>query len=240
MHFHWQNLNEDNRGNRKGWAYQGRAWWNFGAGGRRHICLEWNLWSKHCHVSFDVNDEDITLGLAFPPVALWLSLAGVFNIRRPREISLKVFSCALWWTIWRDPMGGWDSRLPRWRQGCSHIDDALLGRRRYSCETLSTHEVVIPMPEGPYPATLRMEKATWSRPRWFREVVFRADIDMKVPIPHEGKGENSWDCGKDALHGLTCPATTVEDAIAEAVRSVLKARRRYDGNAMAKYPVPVA
>ena len=233
-------MNEDHHGKRKGWAYQGRAWWHFGDGGRRHICFEWNLWSKCCHINFDVNDEDITLSLAFPPVSLWLSLAGVFNVRHPREIGIKVFSWALWWTIWRDPMCGWDSRMPWWRQGCLHVDDALLGRRRYSCETLSTHEVVVPMPEGPYPATLRMEKATWRRPRWFRETIFRASIDMKVPIPHEGKGENSWDCGEDALHGLTCPAKTVEDAIAEAVRSVLKARRRYDGNVMAKYPAPAA
>jgi hypothetical protein len=241
MNFHWQNLNEDHRGEVKGWPYQGRAWLHFGTDARRCIGVEWYLWRRSCALSFGVDEEgDFNIHVALPPVSLWLSLSQVIPTTRPREISLRIHDWALWWTLWRDPMGGWSRSIPRWRQGCFNVLDAVLGRTRYSCETLSEHKVSIPMPEGPYPATLRLEKATWTRPRWFRQVIFRASVDMAIPIPHEGKGENSWDCGKDALHGMTCPAKTVEDAVAEVVRSVLRSRRRYDGNAMAQYPAPAA
>ena len=88
-----------------------------------------------------------------------------------------------------------------------------------------------------YRAALKLEECEWKRPRWPWPVRRRtASIDVPKGIPHQGKGENSYDCGEDATFGLGCEAWTVDEAISKMVASVLKSRAKYDGNALAKYP----
>jgi hypothetical protein len=64
-------------------------------------------------------------------------------------------------------------------------------------------------------------------------------LDIPGGIPHNGKGENSWDCGDDGLWG--CGGDTVEEAIGHAVSSVLRSRRRYghDSHGTGREPVHV-
>jgi hypothetical protein len=57
----------------------------------------------------------------------------------------------------------------------------------------------------------------------------RANLDIERGVPTPGKGENSWDCGQDATYGLTCPASTVEEALASLRASVMRDRERYGG-----------
>ena len=71
---------------------------------------------------------------------------------------------------------------------------------------------------------------TFGRCWWnLTERVVRAEITPDTPIPHPGKGENSWDCGEDAIHSLTCQASTTHDAVGEIVKAVLRSRYRYGG-----------
>ena len=49
----------------------------------------------------------------------------------------------------------------------------------------------------------------------------------QIPVP--GKGENSWDCGEDATFSLSCPSTTISEAIGEMVKSCMRTRERYAG-----------
>jgi hypothetical protein len=57
----------------------------------------------------------------------------------------------------------------------------------------------------------------------------RAKITPDTPIPFPGKGENSWDCGEDATHSMTCNATNEQEAVAKLVASVLNDRYRHGG-----------
>jgi hypothetical protein len=64
------------------------------------------------------------------------------------------------------------------------------------------------------------------------------DLDIPGGIPHEGKGENSWDCGMDGLFG--CSGATVAEAIANAVRHTQRDRERYGGPHNLTRPMTVA
>ena len=87
--------------------------------------------------------------------------------------------------------------------------------------------VVIPMPEGIYHGTAKIELATWKRPLWFAKTQISTSIDCPKGIPFAGKGENSWDCGDDGLFGWGAEGDVVEHAIAHGVEIVLTNRRRY-------------
>jgi hypothetical protein len=59
--------------------------------------------------------------------------------------------------------------------------------------------------------------------------VLAASVDIPGGIPHPGKGENSWDCGMDGVYGLSCEATTVDEAVAAVHACATKNRERYGG-----------
>lgn len=80
------------------------------------------------------------------------------------------------------------------------------------------------MPEGSYRATVTIERDSWTRARWFARRIERAHVDIHDPIPTPGKGENSWDCGDDALHSSTFPCGTVPAAVGKIVGDVLAKR----------------
>lgn len=171
----------------------GRGWLHFGSGekrwGGRPVTLraEWNLRSTSCHVDLKVDDgdRDITLGLALPPVSLWLGVEGlpdwVFKtlgvsydqVRNlpdgcylmQREISVGIHHWALWWSFWH-PVHSWSSKTPRWRHGNFHFLDAVFGPTKFEKKTLDTQAVIIPMPERNYRGTVTIERRTWTRPRW--------------------------------------------------------------------------
>jgi hypothetical protein len=211
---------------------------------RRWLRVEWNLWSRFCGVEIDRRDMEgaWTVMLAFPPIAVWISFGGSFRGgAEARELSLRIHDGAIWWRLWCDP-NGWDSGRPRWRDGAWHPIDSLLGRAKYTSVNLATHAVVIPMPEGVYPATATFERCTWKRPRWFARVrdFTKIDIDREGGIPHEGKGENSWDCGTDGLCGYSTEGHNLARAVADGVERMLRYRRKYDGTMFPTYPSPSA
>lgn len=218
----------------------GVRWWlNLSA--RKTVRVELNWWTNFCHAGISCNDEGWTLRLAFPPVAIWITLQG-FPIWRPRrtakigeveyrlvddrECEVNIHNWTLHIYPWRKSME-WNSRDPWWVQGISFdIKRFVLGREECTLEVLEEGiPVLIPMPEGNYHGTVKIEQRTWKRPRWFSTVRKSASLDIPKGIPHAGKGENSWDCGDDGLFGIG--GSTVEEAIGNAVESVLRARRRY-------------
>lgn len=94
----------------------------------------------------------------------------------------------------------------------------------------------IPLPEGIYVGTWQQKRYVSRYVRWPGTWLDRIrgpkqhalyDLSIDGGIPVEGKGENSYDCGMDGLFG--CSGNTVEDAIGNAVRSVLRDRQRYGG-----------
>lgn len=237
---HWQNLNE--YGKRKGNPIRhGRAW--FGPFG-----IEWTV----------LKDPRfrIGIGLAHYETAISFSLALLlFSIHchydnfkwqswleektkredqtygNGRVIELYWHEMGLWAHIWSDPM---ESRSKdQWWCRTLHLDfvDLIFGQTKYRSKNLEQVRAVVPMPEGGYPATVKINEDTWTRPRWpfawTRRI--RSEVIPDKPIPFPGKGENSWDCGEDALHSLYGTYDTPLKAVMAASESVMRSRLRYGG-----------
>ena len=237
MHFHWQNLNEDRDGNPKGWPWHGRAWLEIGS---LSLTLEWSAWTRFAHGYVNASGEDgLKFGAALPPVALWL------GVRTPRlsrwlhsalrydgcEIGWHVFDGALRWRLWADP-DSWEHDRPRWRDGSFNVVDAVLGKEVLTTRPVEARDVVIPLPERGYRATVQIEDRIVSRVRWFARTWRGSHVRMhdgeQLPIP--GKGENSWDCGNDAIYAQSNQADSVEQAVARIVESVLRVRQQRGGS----------
>lgn len=235
----WWHVVNDNRDkfDRKGspwrqgrlYAHFGRATWHF----------EWSFRTKSCRLMADVGgcENDLTISVAFPPVALYLGVEGLVPYRwLPRdweqETGLTVHGGALWGYLWHNSQS-WHQGPGSWyRWSKFHFDpmDRFFGDMKYSKRELRTERVEVPMPEGVYPATVNLYESTWKRPRWpFAVRMIRADIKPDTPIPFPGKGENSWDCGEDAVHELTTQADTPLKAVVALVESVLRSRERNGG-----------
>lgn len=120
----------------------------------------------------------------------------------------------------------WRARDPWWRKRIRlELVDWVLGRSRCTTEEEPLGDVVIPMPEGCYPAKATRETRTWRRRFGITKTRESVWLDIDGCIPYSGKGENSWDCGDDGLCGIG--GDTLEKAIGNAVASALKSRRRY-------------
>ncbi len=181
-------------------------------------------------------EDDLLLHFGVPFFSLFLAVGGLLPYRWlprnswPRLTGIRLHAEYVWLDFWHDSRGwakgGWHWSLD-WKT-------LLMGRRRYGKRVLSTHAVVIPMPEADYPATVTLEECTWTRDRWPGEDRRRfASVDMPdgahgVPVP--GKGENSWDCGEDGILGLHVQSSTIEEGIWAMVESAMRMRKRYGGS----------
>jgi len=85
------------------------------------------------------------------------------------------------------------------------------------------------MPEKNYPAHAILADWTWTYPRWFSKTIRRCEIKIPGGLPHEGKGENSYDCGQDATFSIATKAKTIPEGVGQLVGSVLKDRVKYGG-----------
>lgn len=238
LYMHSQNLNEGRDGEPKGLPWEGRLWMRWDG---KFLCQwSWNLWYFSCGVSVKADHEDggTQLHVAFPPCSFWLTLPIFKKALNGRTLfDITVHNWAIWWQFGGNDFE-WNSRTPKWKHGCFHIDDFFLGRTKHSEVFLETKDIMIPMPEGLYPAIAKKSISTWKRPRWF--ALKKTSIWVNIPqgVPHEGKGESDYNCGEDGLFGCGVDGESYEKAIANVVEKVLTSRRKYNGNRMAKYPDP--
>lgn len=235
MFFHWQNLKKEDR--TKHLLY-GRAWVG-------EFNIEWSVPTRFWHIHLNLNYYDeaavgfsVALGLFSFHIETrnrWLynKLERITKRKdqtytNGRIIGLSYHDKALWVSLWDDPM---ESRGvdPWWWDFVIHFDDLLLGKAKHNLEVLQEGETKIDMPEGVYDAKYKVEKRTWKRSRWpFATTRTGIYFDIPVGIPHEGKGENSWDCGMDATFGT---GTHWDGRLHEATKRVamqcLQTRQRY-------------
>jgi hypothetical protein len=226
--FHTQNLKKEEGGG----LIHSRGWMNFGD-------FEFG-WSYNIpriafgfHLDVGRGDDDGSLYIAIPGISIWFHI----ELPRPwrwlydeRRTGFDVHSGSFWWRLWVD-----ENDYPRRRSGTWHFTDWLLGRHKYKEEMISPETPTkVEMPEGTYDATVKIFKSTWKRPRWFAKSIVRAEISVPAGIPFSGKGENSWDCGDDALFGSTFACDNMLDAVEHIRHEALKYRKRYgDASAVA-------
>lgn len=241
---HWQNLNENRLGEVKGSIIRhGRAWFRFRKDDYNGPSLHWSWnfgWRNWFGFSLDMFDGDSNhdvgfsfhLGLAH----FWLTFENVLSKRYgyPRHnwthtwgitlygdhLQLRIhdaysdcFVCKGW--------KGW-----RWS---TFVTDRLLGSATYSKRVIETHQATVPMPEASYSATVTIQEETWKRPRWFARRRLGSSIEVAGGVPVPGKGENSWDCGEDAIYSTGSSEPTVASAVAQLVKSALETRERHGG-----------
>lgn len=253
MNFHWQNLKEDRPSS---WLH-GRCWLtrSYDYSKRfRGVDVEWCMPPGSCGWGVTFGSGDSGRGLTFRftiplLIALYVTIQGAFakSFREwtfdegaDRQVEVYFFENAIWWHFWVGSMASWSRAYPWcrwWRQGSFHFAD-LLGKQR--CTTTLIEEgipVAIPMPEGVYHGLAKIERREWVRrfrPRLFDFESTDVWIDVPRGIPHAGKGENSWDCGDDAVCGTGAtwaPGMTREAAIQAAIAhfqaAVMRNRERY-------------
>lgn len=257
MYWHWQNLNDKPGGRQGSGLLHGRAWfypWHRrGSDESMGACFSvcWNLFSPSCHARFKVEphggDESFSCSFAIPfiialyfgfegfkwidALALWLLPRREGDRRwwEGRECALSVHHATIWWSVWHTA-DSWESGTPWWQYGCFHFWDFLAGKPKYSSRILSEHAVELAFPEGVYSAKVQLKEAQWVRARWFTQRWCNAEVTLEKPPAVPGKGENSWDCGEDAIYSLSCPAATLEEAMAKYTEAVYNSRRRHGGS----------
>ena len=238
MRFHWQNLNDKKRGRQGLGLIHGRAWFSLG---ETTLHWEWHLWSKSFRFGFDFGgnwgDDDVMWSFAVPPVSFYFGISLPFRSRlkrflpkEPRECRIAIHNWALWINPWSNPLE-WKSRDPWWRKGKTiHIDDLLLGKQKYAkTEVKPPQRIEIELDRRVYHGIAKFEHSRWKRPLWFaheRDSTW-VEMDRGHGLPHSGKGENSWDCGDDALCGWGVDGHDVPKAIGHGIESVLNYRKKY-------------
>lgn len=244
MHFHYQNLNEKRDDKTGSILRHGRAWLNLSRGSESCPCLgwEWCLPTKSCHLGISFGEpyeSTVQFSIGCLLFAFYLTLEGKWGwLPQERECKVAVHN----WTLWINPWSKrneWCGTDPWWVRGLSlDFPDIILGKHNYTDSQISEHSVLVPMPEGCYPATAKISEQTWKRPRWFRKTRISTYISFPPGggIPHYGKGENSWDCGEDALCGCGVEGESLERAIGHATATALGYRRKY-GNASDLIPL---
>jgi len=158
--------------------------------------------------------------------SLYLSNGGDFG---DKEVSVSIHKDCIRWNLWTPTMA-WSSETPKRRNRSFYFIDFILGRYKYSVVEIESRDVLVPMMERSYKGKATLEVASWKRPRWpFTKRANRVEINMDdgEQIPVMGKGENSWDCGEDAIYGTSTHAKTIEQGVGSLVESVLSKRRRY-------------
>lgn len=233
MLFHWTNdtQGEDPTG-RKRFPWRGRASWRWE---RRAARVEWQLLRHARHAGFALGPGGFDVGLP------WLLNVWVSTPFRcfPWRVDVSFHDGAVWWAFGYDSVTeGWPPRTKSgrrawWRAGCWHPLDTLFGLTRYTARKLGVERASVPMPEGVYEAEVERQHRVWERPRWpwWPLRVERAYVGVRVDcgIPHEGKGENAYDCGEDATYEVGAVGDHAEAGVARFVESVLTSRRRYGG-----------
>lgn len=252
LHWRWQNLDDDLRTPDQSPSVlglpmpdcrrQGRAWfdWYIRASDRKPFKIEvdWAfgkaVWSSGASYTRK-NSGTITLHVSLRPVAsVYLILKHLWprkNHQESRTYSISLVDGALHYDLGKPGSGDeWHRDDPlNWMRGCIFLEDKIFGRLEHRKEVIGpVVDAIASFPEGDYPLKLQREVRTWKRPRWPWPQVHRyVDIEAVRPAESQGKGENSWDCGPDAIWAMSSPGHSYEDAVAAYVKATLRDRRRH-------------
>lgn len=155
-----------------------------------------------------------------------------------RDLSLRFHHYSMWWNVWRND-DSWSSDTPKWRCGSFDFVKLLKGKDKVDREVVFNGFDEIEMPEGKYMCKIDYTKFKRKYTRWFPKVWHRFQFEFGytdkngkwviTPVPHWGKGENSWDCGMDGTYSVSLGSgvKTLKEAKAEVVKSCMRDREKY-------------
>ena len=200
----------------KDYFYYYRCWWY--VTDKVTVSMDFLLGGQYPSISIGRGSRSLKFHLCIPYIfSIWLKLGGILPYKEGRELSIRAHDGSLWWKLWTEP---WDGK-----SHVFHWKDKLIGKATYNEVLIEERDVLVPMPEKAYAAHVKFFESTWTYPRWFTSKIKRVSIDIPEGIPHEGKGENSWDCGRDATYGMTTgPCRGIPEGVGHLVGSVLRTR----------------
>ncbi len=216
------------------WAARAH-WYNEGRD-RPGPRAEWHLLHKTrsfgASVSYDDGEGEYCLHAAMP----WLfSIYWSWSHRHSGKSWERSFAIHHWglWLRLGGNQHDWTKGEPWWWAMHLDIPDFVLGRDRYTEQILARKDASVYLPEGEHPVKVEITLSRWKRSRWPWAVCRRGSkVTVVDPagIPVPGKGENSWDCGADAICAHSSTASTVVEAVSSMAQSVLETRNRYAGS----------
>lgn len=174
----------------------------------------------------------------------------------PLRVTLDLTLKGVTWCLGHDDHS-WHRDSP-WRERLrtNHLTWWKLHGYRRACEDIETVDTHVDLPEDRYPVTLTLQREVWQLrvgPYWptrtrrtprvefyiagTRRVRWSVKIDAPTGLPVPGKGENSWDCGPDAIYGTgvtlehgpydSADREWIAAALAQAVAATFRSRARY-------------
>lgn len=105
----------------------------------------------------------------------------------------------------------------------------IFGREEREKRILDTKPVSFEMDGRKYEGTWTLELWESTRTRWPWSYKRSVSSNLEVPNPpmFAGKGENSWDCGDDAIYGMGSREITPAKTVGDYIKRVLEYRERY-------------
>lgn len=252
MYFHSQNLKKDHR--EKG-LVNWRCWWKIS--NRTQFTFSISIPSDFWHIDINLcengwQEQAIGFSIACPLFALWFGFENNWlydqlekitkrkdeKYTDGRSIGLSYHGGTFWFSLWETPMESRSSD-PKWWKFNFDPADFFLGKPKYAELVKERGDIKIDMPEGVYDATFKRFISYWKRQRSLHEKsISRIEIVIPVGIPHEGKGENSWDMGMDATFSITMPAEEdepINEIINKFAIDCLKERQKHGSLSSGEY-----
>ena len=171
----------------------------------------WMIEDRVSSVSFGYAGSMARLQIAHAEWAEDCGMTDYYRKQVPRQYSSLQLWPGLEWTLRPD--------VARW----------IFGRVEYHCREIERKPVGFDLDGKKYEATWKLERRSRTRSRWPWEysVRYSSNIEIEDPPRVSGKGENSWDCGDDAIYGFGSASLSPASAVGEYVKAVLENRERY-------------
>src|SRR2546423_12227348 len=97
--------------------------------------FELSLWSRFCHLYYERFDGDKLIGIAFPPIALWIGYDGKFQSLERKTIGIHIHDWNICWYGWIDNYD--DIRHLSWyRHFVINPLDLIFGKPKYTEEII--------------------------------------------------------------------------------------------------------
>lgn len=256
QYFSWQNLNTKGREEVKGSILgHGRAWLrpkNHFSKNARSLALEleWSLKPSLSNlVKFSVDffsgdsQNDVMVQWTLFGCSFYLSFENALPLKWAANHSwdhgtgFYISEGSLRFELWYSGndcfyCDGYGTHPKRWTGWHKHIflREFFLGKHSVEWRELKTDTRLLSMPEKSYEVKITLKERVDSWARWpfkRRMVTSEAEVEGGVPVP--GKGENSYDCGQDAIYSQYCAAKTFDEALSSLYASAMRSRERYGG-----------
>jgi hypothetical protein len=209
----------------------------------RSVNFQLVFWKRHFGAEIQIyggdGERDLMFHFGCGLFAFWLTIEDIMprkwqpDYKRrdscERSVGVRIFDGNVWVNLWGSSMGSWSSGDPKWWSFTIPVVDWLLGKVSHESRDIKVIEdaTLNICAHESYKAKVRLFESTWTRPRWFKKSIQRAEVSVEGGVIHPGKGTQSYNCDDDYLYSLTTPAETPREALNKFRDAVLDMRDRY-------------